>query len=395
MLNKAKLPSFQNTIFFVTVWVFFSLNSAYFRVPFAEMLRWLLIGILVFLALLNSGCEVLKPPTMICVFLIATFPSVLLSVDVTESFVKFMSFIYVVWGLYVFFQSLETEEDMFHMLTLVMVVVLIFEFQSIIAIVTGFGYYNSSRATGITTNANTLGIYSDLSFAASIYFYIKSDKCKKWFFILTAILSVWTLLLSASRGAFLSFAVICIAFVFLRSNSILRRFLVVGCSCFVLYLLFSGKLAFLDIPALDRLLEEGGFDRGDIWDVGLDLWRTYPVFGCGYSMSDLFNDPPGLQFHNSYLTILAETGIWGVAVLGGYSVFTFFSFVNVYVNNIENTHSFEVLLCILIMISELIVAYGESFLFAVGSTEACLFWMMFTWMLVYRNKNKVIYNKLM
>ena len=55
------------------------------------------------------------------------------------------------------------------------------------------------------------------------------------------------------------------------------------------YCMLTGKLAFLNITALNRLTEEGGTDRGELWEYGINIWRQHPIFGCGYQVSNMLN----------------------------------------------------------------------------------------------------------
>lgn len=151
---------------------------------------------------------------------------------------------------------------------------------------------------------------------------------------------------------------------------------------------FSGGLSFLNIEAINRLTSEGGTDRGELWQLGLNVWKKYPIFGCGYTVSNRYNTLEGLvgfPFHNSYITILAEIGIWGVAILGTNLFENLFKAVSVlkYETRYEPVNIF--LINCLMMFTQLVAAYSESFLFAVGSTEACTFWMLLTWNIAYRN----------
>jgi O-antigen ligase len=97
-------------------------------------------------------------------------------------------------------------------------------------------------------------------------------------------------------------------------------------------LLIGGAgLWFVNSPAgLERMttFDGGGNGRSDLWAVGADMARDHPLFGVGLSnFQDLARDyvtrPRELQFveliaehphvtHNTYLQLVAETGIVGL-----------------------------------------------------------------------------------
>ena len=155
-------------------------------------------------------------------------------------------------------------------------------------------------------------------------------------------------------------------------------------------LLLSGRFGDFGSPALQKLIE-GDVTRDELWDKGIEVWRRFPVFGCGYANSQLYNNVPGeegLPFHNSYLTILAETGILGVLILVLALFLEFKDIFKVYLK-MEKEEKLSVFqIAILFLIELAIAAWSESFLFAVGSTEACTFWIVFMWVVAYMKNMK-------
>ena len=91
-------------------------------------------------------------------------------------------------------------------------------------------------------------------------------------------------------------------------------------------------------------------------------------------------------FHNSYLTYLAETGVWGMSVMGIVLLAEIKQTVLNFIRALKSGHISLFQICGLLLIELLIAAWSESFLFAVGSTEACTFWVIFIWLLVYRKR---------
>ncbi len=371
------------------MWTFFTLNTYSFRlIPYPLIMRWVLLAILVASAVLFNKGEFVIPPAIIFLYLLAVIPSCFASVDITESSVKILSFITVVWGCYIFFYSFDCEEDFYSLFKILTIVIIAFEIASVVFILTGKGF-TGERARGVTTNANTLGVYSNMAFFASFYWFNKCKKFKKFIFFILMLCSAGTVLASGSRTAFIVLCMSAAVIVFLNLKSTPARLFAILFIVFAAYLLLSGKLEFLNIQALNRLNEEGGTDRGDLWDKGIEVWQRFPIFGCGYANSQIYNDTPGEEhypFHNSYLTILAEVGVWGSVIIGLMIIIELVCIFKMILERKESQDMPLLLIGALMLVSLLISAYSESFLLAVGSTEACTFWVIFTWFIAYRDK---------
>ena len=382
--------TFQNIIFFSTIWVFFSLNSKFLRIPNAEIWRWVLLGLLIVLSFITDGKFALKPPSIIFFFIIAVVPSIILGINQKESFIKFLSFIVVVWGGYIYFSSLNSKEDMELSLKIMLFIMIAFELQSVFYVLIGKGY-DGSRMTGNTTNSNTLGVYSNLAFLAAFYWFSKFSGIKKVFFLVLMLVSSYTSVASGSRTAVVTiFLNIVIAWFVIFRKSFIKYLILLPILAFIGVAVF-GDLKVFGIEALNRLADkEEGVTRGALWDNGIKIWKQYPVFGCGYELSTYLNkDANGFHypFHNSYLSILAEVGVWGVVIIGIGFLSNIISSIKRFIKEIKGSIEVSVyIICFMMMIELLIAAWSESFLFAVGSTEACTFWMLFTWNLVYLEK---------
>lgn len=391
MQIKFNVKTFQNIIFFFTIWIFFSLNSRHFKIPNAEIWRWVFLGLLIVIAFITSENFSLSPPTIMFFFIIAVVPSVFLGINQKESFIKFLSFIVVVWGGYIFFSSLDTKDETETALKVMLFVMIAFEIQTLIVVVTGMGGYSGSRMEGVTTNPNTLGVYSNLSFLAAFYWFDKCKGLKKFFFFLVMTLSVYTALASGSRTALVTIVlnIVLVWFVFFKNS--LFRFAILIPLVVLLVMAVNGSLEHLGIEALNRLLDKKeGTTRGELWENGIKIWKRYPIFGCGYDQSVYLNvDANGFRypFHNSYLSVLAEIGVFGVIVFGIGFLKDILVIIKSFLKNVKESNEISLfVICFIMMIELLIAAWSESFLFAVGSTEACTFWMLFVWALVYIKK---------
>jgi O-antigen ligase len=71
---------------------------------------------------------------------------------------------------------------------------------------------------------------------------------------------------------------------------------------------------FSDIMKLDdpyRGVGQGFSGRNELWQAAIDLWFKSPLFGVGYRQHEAFL-PAQYSAHNSYLAMLADTGIFGL-----------------------------------------------------------------------------------
>ena len=215
MLPKMGVKQFEKTIFFIMMWVFYSLNSRYFRIPMADLLRWAFLGGLIFCVLMIEKAKLPMPPRLVIFFLIAIIPSVFVAADLSEAIIKPLSFVVVVWGSYIYFSSLKTKNDFDSVMEIVMAIMILFEVQSLITIAMGRATVGD-RMYGNTTNPNTLGIYSNVALIASFYWFIRTKKWKKLLFFFLMLAAVYMAIESGSRTSVVTVMVNIALFLFLR-----------------------------------------------------------------------------------------------------------------------------------------------------------------------------------
>ncbi len=386
MQRNESIIKTEKTIFFMMMWVFYSLNSRYLQIPFAHILRWGFLAALIFCVLAIEGVKIGEPPKLMFLYSLAVLPSVLFSIDKVESLVKILSLVIVLWGTYIYFDTRPQKADLEFALKSIMWIMILFQVQSVVCLMLGLG--RGDRATGVTTNANTLGIYSNVALLSAFYLLVnKKEKKGTWFYLFIIASCMVTAVLSGSRTALVTLLINVVIVSFLKIKSLLGRLsfaLIVGTFG---VLLFTGALGDLGLPALEKILS-GDVTRGELWELGVDVWKRFPIFGCGYSVSSSYNNLPGSKgydFHNSFLTILAEIGIWGCLILG---VSIFFVLKGTLTQKGEKGKITILQIAFLMILELLIAAWSESFLFAVGSTEACTFWVLISWIIVYKKKEK-------
>ncbi len=380
----------EHIFFGLTVWIFLSLNAKDFNFSVYNLLRWLFPVVLAFFACYKRNGEIPYPPLFISLFAVAVAPSVLVSPNITESLMKAISFVWIVYGFYICFWGTKNEKELEELFRITCVLLILFQILNAFYCLIGLGGEAGGRYSGFTTNANTLGIYSNLALWATYYFYRNSKGWKKAVMLLIFLTSVILALLSGSRSAFVMILLNVIIICFLQTKTKISRLVVFLVVLVFLGLLFTGKLAFLNITALDRLLMEGGASRTELWSYALNVWEENPIFGCGYRVSKLFNNlsgSVGMDFHNSYVSLLVEVGIWGVLFIGIAIVPMLIVIGKQTQKEIVLKAGQEFIVASFMALSLLINAWSESFLFSVGSTEAFMFWMLFVWMINYLKKS--------
>ena len=200
-MREKQYLAIKDILVFLMVCVYFTLNAKYITFSGLTIVRWLLPISLVLVTILFSGGTIVRPPILVCFFLIAVFPSIWLSIDISTSILKMAAFLIILYGNYIFFMGSKGTEEMEKYFYIFSVIVTFFQLLNLFYIGMGIGY-DGGRATGITTNANTLGIYSNIAFWASVYLTGKARRMiSKIFFLMLVLSSIYTAIASGSRSA--------------------------------------------------------------------------------------------------------------------------------------------------------------------------------------------------
>lgn len=383
MRKKSKIPV-NSIILFCELWVYFSLNSRYIDFSMYTILRWIFPALLVVSAVLAGKGRIVAPPRLVLWFTIAVLPSCILGADPGTSLAKYVSWVLIFYGSYMFFSQRRSVLDMHQCLRLLTSVLVVFQFMNFAAVLTGLGS-DGDRSYGITTNPNTLGVYSNLAFWAGMYLLGNANnRMSKSLWIGFLASTAYTAVACGSRTAFIIMAINVLVAVFLRKPKKSSFMLLTLGVAIVGYLILSGSLNFLNIAAIQRLSEEGGTTRETLWDLAMSVWSGNKIFGVGYTLSSRFNQLDyGLAFHNSYISFLVECGLWGAIIFGISVVPIMKKLITHFLKDdpFRKNREFGVVCMMLAVLA--ITAWGESFMFAVGSTEGFTFWFLLAWGLVY------------
>lgn len=188
------------------------------------------------------------------------------------------------------------------------------------------------RYAGAGLDANDLGLMMALSIPISYYLLLRHRGKLAWVFMLQLILAAMTLLLTASRGASLAgivaSAIVPVTYGYLTGGRKLLVLLTVGvlACCSIIFVPASSWERLTTLP--DEFAKGTLTGRRVIWAAGWEVFRYHPLFGIGANafrpiVSRVLGEPirfnlPGMPpappAHNTFLSVLVEEGVIGLAV---------------------------------------------------------------------------------
>ncbi len=124
----------------------------------------------------------------------------------------------------------------------------------------------------------------------------------RWFFSVAIMLLLPAIVLTNSRGGWLSLCLVLFLFFADRHKKYVVRFLIVGT-------VVAGLMMALAPSRMKEIntKEESARERLWSWEQGLDFLREKPAYGIGKGMYRLTTQP-NLLAHNNYLQVAAEVG---------------------------------------------------------------------------------------
>src|SRR5258708_1855090 len=186
------------------------------------------------------------------------------------------------------------------------------------------------RYAGARLDANDLGLIMALSIPMSYYLLIENKGWTAWVYRAHLILAGTTILLTASRGATLA-TLVALSIVRLTKARLTGRQRIA--LLLTVALLVYGALLFVPSSSWDRLstvpseLEQGTLTgRTIIWRAGWEIFRVHPFLGIGANafrliVSRVLAEPirleehdPAPPAHNTFLSVLVEQGVVGLAL---------------------------------------------------------------------------------
>lgn len=176
----------------------------------------------------------------------------------------------------------------------------------------GFNIFNSARpgpGTGAKwINPNLAGFYATFAF----YTAFLAERAKPILRLSSISVGFYLAMVSQSRNALFVIAISTVIYVALLilENPKKYSMRIVGWGTTGLVLLFTIFVVFKDLPMIQGLSrrfssEDFTTGRDDFAVVALEIWRSSPLFGQGFT---------GIQIDNAYITFMLETGIVGLII---------------------------------------------------------------------------------
>ena len=141
-------------------------------------------------------------------------------------------------------------------------------------------------------------------------------------FLLTIGLSLYVLILNGSRGALLATGMSLILLLIGNGQNISKKLLIIcGFSIFIYMLYMSGTFDFL-LYRIELDSGQGGSGRTYIWQTKMMAFSNQlsvleQLFGIGYKNGMTLGFGFSRGFHNDYIAILVEYGVFGLMVFIG------------------------------------------------------------------------------
>lgn len=242
----------------------------------------------------------------------------------TLTYLQLLMMVWLIW---------ELCPDAMHQLKLMQAYVLGTNVSAIDTIYQFFSHVqvDYQRYAGARLNANDLGLMMALSIPFSYFLLMQNKGPIVWVYRLQLVLAGTTILLTASRGATLA-AIAALAIVPLT-----RAWLTVRQKATALLtasLLVTAAFLYVPSTSWERLstmpyaLDHGTMSgRTVIWGAGWDIFREHPILGIGSNafrvvVSRVLAEPirlddvdsPAPPAHNTFLSVLVEQGIIGLAI---------------------------------------------------------------------------------
>ncbi|MET0936263.1 MAG: O-antigen ligase family protein [Luteibacter sp.] len=167
---------------------------------------------------------------------------------------------------------------------------------------TGIPLSEGSRIqyVGIFNDPNDLGLLFAATLPMAVFLGRRGTGIMRPVWLGCALLLLYGIVLTNSRGALLAVLIIVGAYVWYRRGVVTAGIL--GAIGLTAMKLLSSRMEELDAG------EESAAGRVDAWYAGLEMFRGSPLFGVGAGNFTEYNE---LTAHNSFVLVLAETGFVG------------------------------------------------------------------------------------
>ena len=187
----------------------------------------------------------------------------------------------------------------------------------------GVEQWEQTRFSIVGINENDLGLMLAMSIPMTIYLIVRVRNLWARLFLWAQLgVCVTAILLTGSRGAFLSTFVASLMLPLAMRRMPRSQQIMAGVACAVVIL---GAIAFIPADTWHRLFQTGTqisegtlTHRTLIWSAGLGVLRDHPFLGVGsgaYAASTMSVVGVPWVAHNTFLSVLVELGVFGALLL--------------------------------------------------------------------------------
>ncbi len=169
---------------------------------------------------------------------------------------------------------------------------------------TGMGLSQGTRIqyVGIFNDPNDLGLLFVMCLPMGVYLSARGGwmGLARLFWLLVVGILLYGIYLTDSRGTLLATLVVMGTYIWWRRGPVIAGML--GAGALVALMALPSRMQELDVS------EASAAGRVESWYEGLQMFRQNPLFGVG---ADMYSELYSLTAHNSFVLVLAETGIVG------------------------------------------------------------------------------------
>lgn len=156
----------------------------------------------------------------------------------------------------------------------------------------------------------------------------------------------------------------------------------------------------LEIGREQDLVNDFSNRRFDIWESGVEVFKTAPIFGVGFrnivpaakeKVPDTYivNNDQGdfASFHNMFIDVLASQGIVGIVIFLSFVILTFIWLIHLFMQKLKKDYIY------LVTLFGIIISIGVSAIVSpdvvyVNTQHAFMFWTFLGYLMHYANKKR-------
>ncbi len=378
--KETKQYKYDIMFLFVVVFVYMlCVMSLFGGSGWAQYMRFIILPLFVFAAYMKVGLHVRIDLYTFVWFLCAVIPSIIVSPYARNAVIKMITVLLMFVACSVYFSSRQQHglPALYRALVLFAYIMVVINF---VAYIAGIGF-RGAYFLGYFGNRNAAGPAFVISFILMMAEMWRKQGKKRILPLLCTILSVFMIIQTQSRGSFIGMIIgfACfILFAFKKKDKVIGIFLLTA----LVVLLFWGRISQWDI--VERIIEEG-VTRDNLWEEARKTIEDNFFFGVGFSSSQFSNQAAGnenMNFHNSYVSMMADVGFIGVIFFVLMFVMLFIRIINNY-KNIKQEERILYIAFLSIAIAFFGLSFGESYLLVAGSPFSFVFWCIMFCMAEY------------